>query len=48
MSVEEIAAALAEQRGENPDMGGLLGALTMLELDAQIESLPGGIYRLIE
>ena len=47
MSVEEIAAALTEKIGDSFDTGGLLGALTMLELEAYIESLPGGIYRLI-
>ena len=48
MSVEEITAALAEKHGEALDMGGVLGALTMLELEAYIESMPGGIYRLTE
>ncbi len=48
MSVEEIAAALVEKLEAPLDMGGLLGALTMLELEAHIESLPGGIYRLID
>lgn len=47
MSVEEIASALTEKIGDGFDTGGLLGALTMLELEAYIESLPGGIYRLI-
>ena len=47
MSVEEIAAALTEKIGDGFDTGGLLGALTMLELESYIESLPGGIYRLI-
>ena len=47
MSVEEIAAALTEKIGNGFDTGGLLGALTMLELESYIESLPGGIYRLI-
>ena len=47
MSVEEIAAALTEKLGDHVDTGALLGALTMLELEAYIESLPGGIYRLI-
>ncbi len=47
MSVEEIAAAMTEKIGESFDTGGLLGALTMLELEAYIESLPGGIYRLV-
>lgn len=47
MSVEEIAASITGRLGEPLDMGGLLGALTMLELEAYIESLPGGIYRLI-
>ena len=47
MSVEEIASALTEKIGDSFDTGGLLGALTMLELEAYIESLPGGIYRLI-
>ena len=45
MSVEEIASALTEKIGDRFDTGGLLGALTMLELEAHIESLPGGIYR---
>ena len=45
MSVEEIASALTEKIGDGFDTGGLLGALTMLELEAYIESLPGGIYR---
>lgn len=45
MSVEEIAAALTEKIGDGVDTGGLLGALTMLELEAYIESMPGGIYR---
>jgi DNA processing protein len=48
MSVEEIAAALTEKIGDSFDTGGLLGALTMLELEAHIESLPGGIYRLVD
>ena len=47
MSVEEIASALTEKIGGGFDTGGLLGALTMLELEAYIESLPGGIYRQI-
>ena len=45
MSVEEIASALTEKIGDRFDTGGLLGALTMLELEGHIESLPGGIYR---
>ena len=48
MSVEEIASALAAHLGEAVDTGALLGALTMLELEAQIESMPGGMYRLME
>jgi len=48
MSVEEIASAIAEKLGESMDTGELLGALTMLELESRIESLPGGIYRLAE
>ena len=47
MSVEEIASALKEKIGDSFDTGGLLGALTMLELEVYIESLPGGIYRLV-
>ncbi|MBQ3489948.1 MAG: DNA-processing protein DprA [Clostridia bacterium] len=47
MSVEEIAAELTKKIGDSFDTGGLLGALTMLELEAYIESLPGGIYRLV-
>lgn len=46
MSVEEIATALSGKFNNPLDMGGLLGALTMLELESYIESLPGGIYRL--
>lgn len=46
MSVDEIAAALSEKRGEAFEIGELLGGLTVLELDGFVYAMPGGKYRL--
>ncbi len=44
MSVDEIAAAISAKRGKSPEIGELLGTLTLLELDGFLCALPGGKY----
>ena len=45
ISVEELASALTKKTGVPTDMGRLLSALTMLEIDGFLEALPGGSFR---
>lgn len=46
MSVDEIAATLSAKKSKPYDIGALLGALTVLEIEGFVCALPGGKYRL--
>ena len=46
MSADEISVLISAKQGKNMEIGDILGALTLLELDGFISALPGGKYRL--